>query len=226
MNTRAPAVALALVLTTALPALGDDSPLVLMPVGAALAQTPASPAVDTADPRTLPAPVLPGFGEAGYWGLTLSTGYAYGFDDAHSLNPLSVAVSTFVAADLEVRLELGGWVFLQADSDEGGEDTGGVSLALSGRWHFWKPAEGWTVYADAGAGLNYSGSDIPANGSEFNFNPRAGAGFTVALDDSARAARLDIGLRWHHLSNARIFGGDRNEARDSVMIYAGVTFAL
>lgn len=173
---------------------------------------------DSSHPTTSDSPA---FAEPGWWGLEILTGYANNFKGESDIN-LAIAVGTFVAQDLEIRLELGGWYFAQR-----GDDTGGISLSLLGRWHFWECNNyDWTVYGEAGAGLLGSFDNVPDGGTSFNFTPRLGGGFTKRLGDGPRAPRLDVGARWHHISNARIDGDDRNPSRDSVMGYIGVIFSF
>ena len=66
----------------------------------------------------------------------------------------------------------------------------------------------------------FTGDDVPPDGTSINFTPRAGMGVTRALDDSG--TRLMVGVRWAHISNARIEGDGENPSRDSVMGYVGV----
>jgi hypothetical protein len=64
-------------------------------------------------------------------------------------------------------------------------------------------------------------SDEPDGGTYFNFTPQAGVGASFAV---AEDTRLLAGVRWHHISNAR--SSDNNPGRDSLEIYAGVSFAF
>lgn len=159
-----------------------------------------------------------GYGRSdGRWWLTLGGGTAWDFDEDYDFN-LHVAGSTFIADELEFAVELGGWYFLQE-----GPDTGGVNGSFLFRWHFWHDeAFDWTVYGDVGIGLLGAFDDTPVGGTSFNFTPRAGAGFTKLLDEAG--TRLQVGVRWHHISNGRIEGDGRNPSRDSIMLYAGVVF--
>ncbi|MFA6045786.1 MAG: acyloxyacyl hydrolase, partial [Phycisphaerales bacterium] len=90
------------------------------------------------------------------------------------------------------------------------------------RWHF-VHEEDFTVYADIGIGILGATDNVPSNGTSFDFTPRAGVGFTYALND-AGDLRLVGGLRWAHVSNARIHGDDDNPGVDTIMMYSGVQF--
>jgi hypothetical protein len=161
------------------------------------------------------------YGQAGSRWWTVGGLYAFDFEEDHDVN-LHGAFSQFLADDVEFAVEAGVWYFNQP-----GEDTGGVSGSMVFRWHFWHADDyDWSVFADVGIGLLAGLDSVPDGGSSFNFLPRAGLGFTKALTPERSGPRLMVGVRWHHISNARIFGDDRNPARDSLAVYAGVTFAF
>ncbi len=162
------------------------------------------------------------FGQAGTDWLTIGGLYAYNFDEDHDLN-VHVAWSRFIVDDVEFVLEAAAWYFAQK-----GQDTGGVSGVFLFRWHFLHAEDyRWSVFGDAGIGLLAGFDEVPDGGTGFNFLPRLGLGFTRAFDESvdgeSRGPRWMVGVRWHHISNGRIEGDERNPARDSVAIYAGVT---
>lgn len=156
------------------------------------------------------------FGSAGSAWLTFGGGVAYDLGEETDYN-LHVAYSHFLADELEFAVEVGGWYFAQ-DQD----DTGGISGQMIFRWHFWH-TEGWewSAYGEVGIGLLAGFDEVPNGGQEFNFVPRAGGGITKRLSPESEA-RLQLGLRWHHISNGRYSGDVNNPSRDSVMVYAGI----
>ena len=87
------------------------------------------------------------------------------------------------------------------------------------RWHFIDRGS-WTVFTDAGIGALLATEEVPTGGTNFDFTPRAGLGFTHQLGDSS--SRLIVGVRWAHFSNARLTGDDDNPGRDDIMFYGGV----
>jgi hypothetical protein len=91
---------------------------------------------------------------------------------------------------------------------------------LLARWHFLR-GEGWSIYAEAGAGMIYASREFPPGGTHFNFSPQVGLGATVRVMGDAR---LMLGCRYHHISNASIQGSDRNPGFDGIMPYAGLMF--
>lgn len=153
-----------------------------------------------------------GFGAAGQSWFTIGPGVASDFNDSVDTN-LRGAYSYFLVDDVEVSVELNAWYH-----DQEGDDALGINPALVFRWHV-PLNERWTIYADAGIGVLFSTDAVPHDGTHVNFTPRVGGGLTCAIGESAR---LQMGLRWHHISNARITGDRDNPARDAPMVYAGV----
>lgn len=187
---------------------------------AAPSGTPAGPSNAGTSANESDRPVA--YGVAGSTWLRFGALYASDFSNDNDLN-LHVAWSRFLVDDVEFVLEAAGWYFNQE-----GQDTGGVSGSFLFRWHFWHAEDHrWTVFADVGIGLLAGFDEVPDTGTGFNFLPRAGVGFTRAFNESidgeSRGPRWEIGLRWHHISNGRISGDERNPARDSLAVYAGIS---
>ena len=112
--------------------------------------------------------------------------------------------------------ELGAWKYSQE-----GPDATGFNASFVVRWHFAEWGR-WTMYADVGIGFLAATRAIPTGGTSFDITPRLGGGVTRQLTDEG--LRLELGLRWAHVSNARITGDSNNPGRDSVMLYAGLIF--
>ena len=164
-----------------------------------------------------------GYGRCGSRWWTIGAAFANDFKQASDFNA-HLAFSQFLADEFEFAVEVAGWYFHQP-----GDDTEGVSGSMVFRWHAWHPDDfQWTVFLDAGIGILGAFNNVPDGGTGFNFLPRVGAGFTWALDDSvdgeSRGSRLMVGVRYHHISNARIGGDSRNPARDGVAVYAAIVF--
>ncbi len=189
----------------------SDSSLTL-DMAAAYAQPPVVEPAAEAKPASTPR-----WGHADdSWWLTLGGGIAHDLHKDTDYNA-HVAFSTFIAYELEFAVELGAWYFAQE-----GEDTGGINPNMVFRWHFLHDdAFDWTIYGDVGIGLLFAFDDVPASGTSFDFTPRAGFGFTHRLEGDTR---LQIGFRYHHISNGRLQGDAQNPSRDSIMLYAGVVF--
>jgi hypothetical protein len=179
---------------------------------------PEDPPTTAAAPAEAPevhAPTSLRYGAQGSKWWSIGGGVASDFDNATDGN-IFISYSYFLDDDVEFNLELGGWY-----SAQDGDDAAAINPNIVFRWHFINTGD-WTVYADAGIGLLFASDNIPADGTSFDFTPRAGLGFTRKITDEG--VRFQMGIRWAHVSNARIEGEDRNPGRDSAMIYAGVIF--
>ncbi|HEY9769882.1 MAG TPA: acyloxyacyl hydrolase [Coleofasciculaceae cyanobacterium] len=126
---------------------------------------------------------------------------------------VGAGLSKFLFNGHSINLELNTIYFSQPD-----DDALGLNLALLMRWHFVRKSN-WSLYVDGGAGVMGTTSDVPSTGASFNFTPQAGAGTSIKLKNNRR---LMLGLRWHHISHADLFGA--NPGRDSIMGYVGVQF--
>jgi len=177
-------------------------------------EPPASAAAET-PPATPAVKAVPEFGTVDTTWWSIGGGIANDFKNTTDYN-LHVSFSYFLAQDIEAVAEAGIWYYGQD-----GKDAVGINPAFVLRWHFFHE-EKWTVYTDIGIGVLLTSSDVPATGTSFNFTPRFGFGFTRELDDAG--TRLQVGVRWAHVSNARITGNDDNVGRDSAMLYVGVIF--
>lgn len=194
----------------------DSNTLHVEPASWSEPQPATQPAAASTTLETAPARVPFGTAESRWW--TVGIGVAHDFNESTDVE-LYGAYTYFLVDDVEFTAEAAGWFFNQP-----GEDTGGASLSMIFRWHFIN-RDGWTVYLDAGVGVLVAGDDVPADrdgvdGTPVAFLPRAGFGITKELTDSG--TRLQVGLTWHHISNARISGDNDNPARDSPMLYAGI----
>jgi lipid A 3-O-deacylase len=168
-------------------------------------------------PESLAArPTHAPFGQAHSRWWTVSCGVANNLQDATDFN-LCGAYSYFLVKDVEFAAELNGWYFYQS-----GPEALGINPAMVFRWHFYNDGK-WTAYADAGIGLLLATDTVPEGGTAFDFTPRIGGGFTRELDPDT-GTRLQVGARWHHVSNARIHGASNNPSRDGLMLYAGIQF--
>lgn len=122
-------------------------------------------------------------------------------------------LSKFLFDGHSINLELNSIYFSQPD-----DDALGLNLALLMRWHFLRKSN-WSLFVDGGAGVMGTTSDVPTKGASFNFTPQAGAGVSIKLKEQRQ---LMLGLRWHHISHADLFGA--NPGRDSLMGYVGIQF--
>lgn len=160
------------------------------------------------------------FGLAGETRLTIGTGVAIEFEDNDDSTDYNLALtwSKFLVDDWEFRAGLGAWYF-----DQTPDSTWGVSPEIAIRWHFINE-EPWSVFGEAGIGLLLAADDVPSGGSSVDFMPRVGVGVTHRIN--SRGDRLEFGVRWHHISNARTVGDSNNPDRDGLMFFAGISFPI
>jgi hypothetical protein len=196
----------------------DNESLALDPASIDLAQAIANTA--TLQPSDgqgeIPeAKARPAFGETGSTWITIGAAVANDLDDATDYN-VHIAWSRFIDRNIEFAIETAAWHF-----DQPGDNAVGLNASILFRWHIY-PAhkENWSVYLDGGIGALVATDQVPDGGTSFDFTPRFGAGVTRRLGDSG--ARLQAGVRWHHISNARITGDHNNPARDAPLVYIGV----
>lgn len=155
------------------------------------------------------------FGEAGSWRFNAVAGAIASVDSAIG-GQFRIEFEHFLIDRFSLVLDLELTGLSQKDAPSAAIAGGGLML----RWHFLE-GEGWTVFADAGCGLAYASTDVPPGTNRIKFSPQAGAGFTLAIDDPLR---LVGGVRWYHLSNARV--GDTNDGFDAVMAYLGLSIGF
>jgi Lipid A 3-O-deacylase (PagL) len=154
------------------------------------------------------------FGTVGTQWITAGALFADDFDTSTDVN-VHIAWSQFVSRDVEFALELAAWRMVQD-----GDDATAINPSAIFRWHFYN-RERWSLFGDIGIGLLVSTDDVPSGGTSFNFTPKVGGGLTYKLWEE-HETRLVVGVRWHHISNARIAGDEANPARDAVALYAGL----
>lgn len=172
-----------------------------------------APASTTTGP--IDAPLTIG-GSTRYWSISGGGGADLESNDDSRDFTLVLSYHHFLTERVEFIAQLDTFYFAQ----EGDEALGfGPSIML--RWHYYERGR-FTAFLDAGLGVLFSTDDVPTGGTSFNFTPRAGAGATWRLSDDG--ARLVAGIRWHHISNARIDGDSENPDRDGIIGYVGVMF--
>lgn len=93
-----------------------------------------------------------------------------------------------------------------------------VGLSALFRYNFWTGSK-VTPFFDAGAGIIQTDFGLPEQGSNFNFQPQAGAGLHILLN---RGTALTFQYRFHHISNAST--ADPNSGINSSLFLAGISF--
>lgn len=195
------------------PCLGDEYEIDAAP-------TTFSFSTATAQSLEAEAPAHKPFGSPGNSFISVGGGVAYSANDGDTATDSNgyIAWNYFLIQDVEFSLEAGVYYFNQTGPNQWG---GSGTLAL--RWHFLNK-QTWSLFAEAGVGLLGASGPVPTGGTSFDFMPRAGAGFTYEF--SPGGPRLQAGVRWYHISNARIEGDSNNPSRNGVMGFVGVMFPL
>lgn len=126
----------------------------------------------------------------------------------------NIGLGYHVIDNLSLNLKVGGYFIDHA------RNTGGGGMDTLLRWH---PLHGrhWSLYLDGGPGFMYSRKTLREPGTQFNFTVQGGMGATYKLTDRLHSMG---GIRWFHISNARIRGKNRNVGFDSPMFYIGLMF--
>jgi lipid A 3-O-deacylase len=173
-------------------------------------------AISDQDPDALTTSSMPvaDYGRDGdrHWMIRAGGGSTFRSDH---FGQLGVGLMYFIAEDVSINLELNGVGFRQEN-----EDALGLNFSLLLRWHFYNNDDRtFSLYGEGGAGLLLTTSDVPHDGSSFNFTPQLGGGLSFAVGDDAR---LYAGLRWFHVSNANLY--EANPGRDHAMVYAELSF--
>jgi hypothetical protein len=81
----------------------------------------------------------------------------------------------------------------------------------------------WNLFGDFGAGIYEASHRIPPTGTDFNLTFKSGLGDTVRLGGQTY---LLSGVRYEHLSNARMDGAARNPSLNAIEGYVGLLFKL
>lgn len=125
-----------------------------------------------------------------------------------------LALGYYVADGLAAQV---GVNLAYADPDEQPNGVqGGPEVGM--RWHFLTRRD-WSAYLDGSAAAVWHEHPLTANSLRFNFDLQGGVGATRSLTDDTS---LMGGLRWHHLSNARVRGRSRNLGYDAPLLYGGL----
>jgi hypothetical protein len=75
-----------------------------------------------------------------------------------------------------------------------------------------------TLFVDVTAAPMMATDNVPDEGTRFNFFTQFGLGATQHLGGNTH---LMVGVRYFHLSNANLWGDDRNPALNGFAVYAG-----
>jgi hypothetical protein len=193
--------------------------LLLMGLGAvctsALADAPASQPRSPSQSRPQkPVTLFP----KGTCDVTLTGSFIHDWDRGNSnLAVAGVGAGYYVMDNVSLGIELDGYQVFQDESTYAG------GIAFIGRHHLFT-YDKWTIFADVGFGVFEASDAVPAGGTHFNFTFRTGLGATYRIADGVD---LMGGVRYFHLSNARIDGGrGRNPSINGFEPYIGIMWTF
>lgn len=173
------------------------------------------------EPLATAVEAIPPFASEGSWRWSVYGGGAVDPEEESERFNLHWTAEHFLVDDFSVSFELGGLVFTNSAADDKTAYGGNFNILF--RWYLPEQTDqSWRLYLDAGAGLLYASEAVPAGGKEFNFTPQAGVG--ASFDIGNEGARWMLGVRWHHVSNARFEGQLSNPGSDAIMGYVGMSF--
>lgn len=101
------------------------------------------------------------------------------------------------------------------------DDTAAATQASLGFRHHVYQVGDTSLFADIGFGIFDASKRIPNNGTYFNFTFHSGVGLDHPLSDHVD---LIAGIRYFHLSNARIDGPSHNPSLNGPEGYIGLMF--
>ena len=194
------------------------------PFTLSLSAIPTSTAGQDTDTAPAPAPAsgsasaesLSPFAEgARYFSLTLGTSRDPSLGRIYLTQ---FSVDHYLWNDIALRA---GFIFAYADARRNDDGVyGGPELGL--RWHFLQH-DRFSLHLDGSVAAVFHEHPLTENSLRFNFDLQAGLGAMYQLSDDLL---LQGGVRWHHLSNARIRGKSRNLGYDGPMLYLGFLHAF
>ena len=135
--------------------------------------------------------------ERGTWSIQMYGAFAGANNE--QLYSGDVGVGYYVIDHLSLNLEGAGYYI-----DQDGPNAGQGEVRLLMRHHFLR-REKWNVFADVGFGVSEASDQVPDDGTRMNFMFRSGLGMGYEIKHNVW---LVGGVRYFHLSNAKIEGDD------------------
>jgi hypothetical protein len=142
---------------------------------------------------------------------------AGGLDADANLASGAIGFGYFVLQNLSLGLEADGY-----HERVSGEDAWGYGISGVLRHHLVRYEQS-TLFADVTFGPIESTSPLPVGGTNFNFIFRTGLGVTYQLDEHLH---LMSGIRYFHVSNARLEGAQRNPSINGAEGYIGLMWIV
>ena len=154
----------------------------------------------------------------GTWTLTSYGAYAHNFDgERESIGSATAGIGYYIFNNFALNGEIG-----YQYNGQSGPDANVSMLALLLRHHLFHAGR-FSFFIDFGVGVSYANQRTPTDGTYFNFIEKVGLGTTFQIKDNLNVLG---GVRFFHMSNARIDGPERNPSINATQIYVGLLFRL
>ena len=164
------------------------------------------------------ANAIPGDFDKGAWTLSLYAGYDRECSHDPQMGYVATGVGYFFSDGMSVNAEARAYGVSQDDVS----DAALFELDLLFRHHFLR-RDNWTLFFDVSAGVSQATRAVPGGGTHFNFIEETGLGATYRLGDGVH---LIGGVRYWHLSNAKIHGEDKNPGLNGYGAYVGLMWRI
>jgi hypothetical protein len=153
--------------------------------------------------------------DRGAWSIQMYSGFAGANNE--KLYSADVGVGYYVLDHVALNLEGAAYYV-----DQKGPDAAQGEIRLLMRHHL-IVKDCWNLFADVGFGISEGSDQVPAAGTRMNFMFRSGLGAGYEIKDNLW---LIGGVRYFHLSNAKIEGDDRNPSINGIEGYVGLLFTF
>ncbi|HSZ57949.1 MAG TPA: acyloxyacyl hydrolase [Tepidisphaeraceae bacterium] len=154
----------------------------------------------------------------GSWSLSTYGSYTQSFTGERvRLAGGTVGLGYYVWENVSLNAEFSGF-----HVDQSGEDATLSDLGILLRQHLFHRGR-FSFFVDVGGGLTYATHPTPPGGTYFNFTEETGLGATWQLGGNLH---LIGGVRYFHLSNARIEGPERNPSINATQGYVGLMWSF
>jgi lipid A 3-O-deacylase PagL len=125
----------------------------------------------------------------------------------------TVGVGYYVFDNVSLNAE-----FSRFHTDQAGPDADIYALNALLRQHLYHRGR-FSLFVDVGGAVSISDTRTPPNGTYYNYMEETGVGSTIQIKDDLH---LIGGLRYYHLSNARLEGPVHNPSINGLQGYIGL----
>ena len=150
----------------------------------------------------------------GSWSLATYGSYTHSFTGERvKMGAGTIGLGYYVFDNVALNAELSGY-----HNEQSGPDDTIFAGDLLLRQHLFQRGR-ISVFVDVGGGLTYGNHRTPPGGTYFNFMEETGAGLTFQIRPNLH---LIGGVRYFHMSNARLEGSMRNPSINATQGYLGL----